>query len=113
MLDLNSARKAAACTANADDASLWRWFSGLLQERRIRWCLADDGWLVSVDHKHVATAPDFDSAIRRAKHENELAAARPRKAVTTVTTERDRPRKPRIANGDDNLSTASGKRSGR
>ncbi|WP_081060557.1 hypothetical protein [Burkholderia territorii] len=68
MVDFEMARNLAAITANAEDASLWRWFSKLMEERRIRWCLATEKWLVSVDHKHVATARDFDSAIRMAKH---------------------------------------------
>jgi hypothetical protein len=73
-VDFETARCAAANTANAEDASLWRWFSKLLEERRIRWCLAGDKWLVSVDHRHVATTLDFDSAIRMAKHVVELRA---------------------------------------
>lgn len=57
-------RSDAAKIANEEDASLWRWFSGLYDEGRIRWCRSAQGWLVSVDHKHLATEPDFDSAIR-------------------------------------------------
>ena len=53
--------------ANADDASLWRWFSYLLEERRIRWRYHFGSWLVSVDCVHVATELTFDRAIRQAK----------------------------------------------
>ncbi len=53
--------------ANAEDASLWRWFSALYDEGRIRWCRSAHGWLVSVDHRHLATETDFDSAIRAAR----------------------------------------------
>lgn len=60
-------RQSAANAANADDADIWRWFAGLIEERRIRWCLADGRWLVSVDHRHVATDQNFDHAIRTAR----------------------------------------------
>jgi hypothetical protein len=30
-------RRAGAAAANAEDSSLWRWFSELLDERRIKW----------------------------------------------------------------------------
>lgn len=61
------ARRQAASRANEEDASLWRWFCGLYDEGRIRWCRAAQGWLVSVDHKHLSTEPDFDTAIRAAR----------------------------------------------
>jgi len=64
---LRETRALAAASANAEDASLWRWFSALMDGRRIRWCLSDEGWLVSVNHRHVATAASFDEAIRIAK----------------------------------------------
>ncbi|USX06779.1 hypothetical protein [Paraburkholderia fungorum] len=60
-------RSRAARHANEEDASLWRWFCVLYEEGRIRWCRAAQGWLVSVDHKHLATEPDFDTAIRMAR----------------------------------------------
>ncbi|PMS24211.1 hypothetical protein C0Z16_31780 [Paraburkholderia rhynchosiae] len=63
----HSPRIEAAKAANEEDAVLWRWFSALIDEGRLRWCRSSSGWLVSVDHKHVATEPDFDSAIRAAK----------------------------------------------
>lgn len=53
--------------ANTEDASLWRWFSLLLQDSRIRWRLAHGNWLVSIDHRHMATEASFDEAIRAAK----------------------------------------------
>lgn len=62
-----SARAEAARAANSDDADVWRWFSSLMEERRVRWCLATDRWYVSVDNRHVATEPSFDGAIRAAK----------------------------------------------
>jgi hypothetical protein len=70
MIDVHSLREAralAAACANAEDASVWRWFSGLLESGKIRWCLSHDGWLVTVNHRHVATAASFDDAIRTAK----------------------------------------------
>lgn len=64
-------RAAAAASANQEDAAIWRWFSVLFEDRRIRWCLSGTQWLVSVDHKHVATAESFDAAIRAAKSNTE------------------------------------------
>ncbi|AET92819.1 hypothetical protein BYI23_C006730 [Burkholderia sp. YI23] len=61
------ARLQARATANAEDANVWRWFSLLLQESRIRWLRAPDGWLVSIDHRHIATEASFDEAMRAAK----------------------------------------------
>ncbi|SAK81297.1 hypothetical protein AWB76_05520 [Caballeronia temeraria] len=60
----DTVRRDAAKQADKDDATLWRWFSGLYDEGRIRWCRSAQGWLVSVDHKHLATETDFDAAIR-------------------------------------------------
>lgn len=59
-------RERAANAANAEDAELWRWFSCLVEERRLRWCCSERGWLVSVDNRHVATATSFDDAMREA-----------------------------------------------
>ncbi len=64
---LHGRRVMAAAGANADDAEVWRWFSLLMQDRRVRWCQAHDRWFVTVDNRHVATEPSFDEAIRRAK----------------------------------------------
>ena len=57
-------RSEAALLADKEDARLWRWFSELYEEGRIRWCRSSQGWLVSVDHRHLATETDFDAAIR-------------------------------------------------
>ncbi|MFM0092040.1 hypothetical protein PQR46_34665 [Paraburkholderia sediminicola] len=73
--DLQAVRQRAAAAVNAEDASLWRWFSGLLEERRIRWCQANNNWLISVDHRHLATSPSFDSAVREAKARSEETRA--------------------------------------
>lgn len=59
-------RDRAASAANADDAAVWRWFSDLVEEHRIRWIFANGGWLVSVDHRHLSTEKNFDQAIREA-----------------------------------------------
>lgn len=64
---MTGVRAAARESANAEDAALWRWFAALLDERRIRWCHSGRGWLVSVDHRHVATGAQFDQAMRIAK----------------------------------------------
>lgn len=60
-------RAEAAAMANADDAVLWRWFSALLEERRIRWRYSFGSWIVNVDRSLVATESSFDRAIRAAK----------------------------------------------
>jgi hypothetical protein len=60
-------RVEAAAGANADDAALWRWFSALLEERRIRWRFCFNNWIVNVDRTQVATESSFDLAIRAAK----------------------------------------------
>lgn len=61
----------AAAAANAEDASIWRWFSALLEERRIRWRYMFDSWVVSVDRTRVASELTFYDAIRAAKEEAE------------------------------------------
>ncbi|WP_233622189.1 hypothetical protein [Burkholderia multivorans] len=70
------ARARARENANAEDAALWRWFAALLDERRIRWCHSGRGWLVSVDHRHVATGTQFDQAMRIAKENVESSGTR-------------------------------------
>ncbi|WP_227789673.1 MULTISPECIES: hypothetical protein [Burkholderia] len=70
------ARARARENANAEDAALWRWFAALLDERRIRWCHSGRGWLVSVDHRHVATGTQFDQAMRIAKENVESSGSR-------------------------------------
>jgi len=69
---MQRARFDAAAVANAEDASIWRWFSALLEERRIRWRYTFDCWVVNVDRVRVATESTFDGAIRAAKDEAEL-----------------------------------------
>ncbi len=64
-------RFAAAAAANAEDASIWRWFSALLEERRIRWRYMFDSWVVNVDRTRVASELTFYDAIRAAKEEAE------------------------------------------
>lgn len=59
----------AAAAVNAEDASVWRWFSALLEERRIRWRFVFDSWVVNVDRTHVATEGTFYDAVRAAKDE--------------------------------------------
>lgn len=77
VLNFDSVRSEAAQTANEVDAALWRWFSAAYEEGRIRWCQSGQGWLVSVDHKHLATERDFDTAIRMAR-ERYLSGCRAR-----------------------------------
>ncbi|SAL00109.1 hypothetical protein AWB80_07792 [Caballeronia pedi] len=77
----------AAAAANIEDASVWRWFSALLEERRIRWRFCFNQWCVNVDRRHVATDISFDRAIRAAKEHAEkqglgLLHAQPNKAAS-------------------------------
>ena len=65
--DTYQVRVAAANAANAYDAAIWRWFSCIYDEGRLRWCRSEAGWLVSVDHKHLATESEFYDAIRVAR----------------------------------------------
>ncbi|WP_227247546.1 hypothetical protein [Paraburkholderia caribensis] len=67
MNQIDIVRLRGLANANEEDAALWRWFSLLLQDSRIRWRLTNDTWLVSVDHRHVATEATFDEAVRAAK----------------------------------------------
>ena len=71
MEPMRRTRVEAAATANAEDASIWRWLGALLEERRIRWRYTFNTWVVNVDCAHVATAVTFDDAIRAAKAEAE------------------------------------------
>lgn len=60
-------RAEAARIADHDDVSLWRWFCTMYNDDRIRWYRCYQGWLVSIDNKHLATESDFDTAIRAAR----------------------------------------------
>ncbi|OAJ56056.1 hypothetical protein A6V36_34080 [Paraburkholderia ginsengiterrae] len=73
--DFQQVRLGAAAAANAEDAALWRWFSELFEDQRIRWCRAEIGWRVTVDHRHVATELTFDAGIRAAKAKNRCVAS--------------------------------------
>ncbi|WP_062885806.1 hypothetical protein [Burkholderia cenocepacia] len=68
---VREARLAAAAIANAEDASVWRWFAALLEERRIRWRFMFNVWVVHVDRKQVAIESNFYEAIRSAKYESD------------------------------------------
>ncbi|MEC5406551.1 hypothetical protein VOM14_13425 [Paraburkholderia sp. MPAMCS5] len=69
---MQRARLDAAAAANAEDASVWRWLSALLEERRVRWRFMFGSWVVHVDRAHVASEPTFYDAIRAAKNASEL-----------------------------------------
>lgn len=84
----------AARLANRSDAELWRWFCLMYEEGRIRWCKSGHGWLVSVDHKHLATESQFDAAIRNARQRFESGCRWSPKAKQTsgiASKELDRP----------------------
>ncbi|MGT2475112.1 hypothetical protein [Paraburkholderia terrae] len=67
MNPIDIVRLQGLAVANTEDATLWRWFSLMLQDTRIRWRHAHGNWLVSIDHRHVATEATFDEAMRAAK----------------------------------------------
>lgn len=71
-----AARHEAVQTANAADAYLWRWFCEFFEEGRLRWCKAAAGWLISIDHKHLATEASFYEAVRIAKNRFEVGVRR-------------------------------------
>ena len=62
-----AARETAAHNANAEDAAVWRWFTDVIEDGRLRLCKAPAGWLVSLDNRHLATESNFYEAIRVAK----------------------------------------------
>jgi hypothetical protein len=76
-----AAREKAANNANAEDAAIWRWFCDLFDDGRVRWCKSAAGWLVSVDHRHLATESSFYEAIRVAK-ERASAGKRRRREIS-------------------------------
>lgn len=78
----HAARENATNGSNAEDAALWRWFCEFFEEGRVRWCRSAEGWLVSVDHKHLSTEPTFYDAIRIAR---ERSTAGKRRACPALT----------------------------
>ncbi|SOE90619.1 hypothetical protein SAMN05446935_9930 [Burkholderia sp. YR290] len=77
-------REKAANAANAEDADVWRWFCALFEEGRLRWCRSPNGWLVSIDHKHLSTEDSFDEAIRVARDRLEVGVRHSRRAKNAV-----------------------------
>ncbi|WP_322005152.1 hypothetical protein [Paraburkholderia tropica] len=69
-------RQEGAEAANAEDASVWRWFSALLDERRIKWRCSFGQWVITVDRTQLAVGCSFDSAIRLAKSAEETRGAK-------------------------------------
>lgn len=85
--EMRRTRALGASLANAEDASIWRWFAPLLEEHRIRWCLAGDRWIVSVDNTYAGTDKSFDLAIRLAKQNVEKRAPKaPKKQSNSART---------------------------
>lgn len=80
---LHVVRQDAAAAANAEDAAIWRWFSVMFEERRIRWRDSHSGWLVTIDHRQVAGEATFDQAIRAAKVNLESRCVTTRTATAT------------------------------
>ena len=64
----------AANKANSADADVWRRFSGVVDEGRLRWCDAHGFWLLTVDYRHRVTNAPFDVSIREAKNDCESSS---------------------------------------
>ncbi|WP_206362279.1 hypothetical protein [Paraburkholderia caledonica] len=50
--------------AAEEDGRIWRWFSELYGNGRLRWCKSTEGWLIAVDGYPLAIEQDFGVAIR-------------------------------------------------
>jgi hypothetical protein len=61
-------RTEATRVTDHDEVALWRWFCMMYDEDRIRWCRCHQNWLVSIDHTHLATESNFDTAIKTARN---------------------------------------------
>jgi hypothetical protein len=81
-LGFHAARENATKASNAEDAALWRWFCEFFEEGRVRWCRSAEGWLVSVDHKHLSTEATFYDAIRIARERSTAGKRRAHSALT-------------------------------
>jgi hypothetical protein len=65
-LDLNIVRLRAASAANAVDAGVWRWYSDLMEDDRLKCTKTTQGWAVEIDGVCAVHDRSFDCAIRRA-----------------------------------------------
>ena len=63
---LQMARLRAAERANLDDARIWRWYSDLMEDRRVSCCWKNNCWVIGIDGCDVACSLSFDSALRSA-----------------------------------------------
>jgi hypothetical protein len=67
MIDkLRMTRLAGAAQANLEDAVLWRWYSDMMEDRRIVAKPTNGKWVVKVDREECAGSVSFDTAIRKA-----------------------------------------------
>lgn len=67
MIDkLRMTRLAGAAQANHEDAVLWRWYSDMMEDRRIVAKPTNGKWVVKVDREECAGSVSFDTAIRKA-----------------------------------------------
>jgi hypothetical protein len=64
--DLNIVRLRAASAANAVDAGVWRWYSDLMEDDRLKCIKMTQGWVVEIDGVCTVHDRSFDCAIRRA-----------------------------------------------
>ena len=60
------ARLNAAVNANIDDARVWRWYSDLMEDDRVRCERTRRGWQITIDDCHTVEDESFDCAVRLA-----------------------------------------------
>jgi hypothetical protein len=68
---LHIVRLSAEATANRDDASLWRWYADLVEDRRISFTCKANVWTIIVDGAWSVSQGSFDSAVREAHERHE------------------------------------------
>ena len=68
---LDIVRLSAEATANRDDASLWRWYADLVEDRRIAFTCKANVWTITLDGTSSVSQRSFDSAVREARDSHE------------------------------------------
>lgn len=59
-------RLRAASSANIQDATLWRWYSDMMEDNRVTCARKDGVWSIWTDGRLVATDRSDDLAVRKA-----------------------------------------------
>ncbi|CAB3804682.1 hypothetical protein [Paraburkholderia fynbosensis] len=61
---LDFERLKACVRANSDDAAVWRWYSDMMEDRRIECLCVNGNWAVKLDGREIAADRSFDRAAR-------------------------------------------------